>query len=200
MKQDDIEIIDHQLAYQGFFKLERYHLRHRLFNGDWSAPLTRELFERGHAAAVLPYDPVRDEIILIEQFRIGAINSGKRAWLIEIVAGIIETGETAEDVVRREAMEESGCPLQQLEPICDYYASPGGTSEQISLFCGRVDAADAGGIHGCSDEGEDIRVFTVSFTEALSMISDGRINSASPIMAIQWLTLHRERLRTLWQQ
>jgi len=198
MQSDDINILDHQLAYQGFFKLERYHLRHRLFNGNWSQPLTRELFERGHAAAVLPYDPDRDEVILIEQFRVGAIHSGANAWLTEIVAGIIEPGETAEAVVRREAIEESGCPLQQLEPICDYFVSPGGTSECISLFCGRVDATHAGGIHGRIDEGEDIRVFTVPFIEAQTMINDGRINSASPIMAIQWLSLNRDRLKTLW--
>jgi len=199
MKQEDIKILDHQLAYQGFFKLERYHLKHRLFNGGWSLPLTRELFERGHAAAVLPYDPVRDEIILIEQFRIGAIHSNQGAWLTEIVAGVIEVNETAEDVVRREALEESGCPLQQLELICNYYVSPGGTSEQLTLFCGRVDASLAGGIHGCQEEGEDIRVFTVPFTETLNMISDGRINSASPIIAIQWLSINRDRLRSIWQ-
>jgi ADP-ribose pyrophosphatase len=199
MKQDDIEILDHQLAYHGFFKLERYRLRHRLFNGNWSPPLVRELFERGHAAAVLPYDPVRDEIILIEQFRIGAIHTTESAWLIEIVAGIIEPGETAEDVIRREAIEESGCPIQQLEPICEYYVSPGGTSERLSLYCGQVDAIQAGGIHGCSAEGEDIRVFTVSFTDALTMVSDGRINSASPIIALLWLAQNRDRLRIGWQ-
>ena len=199
MKQDDIKILDHQVAYQGFFRLERYHLSHRLFNGDWSPPLTRELFERGHAVAVLPYDPVRDEIVLIEQFRIGAVHSNEGAWLIEIVAGVIETGETAEDVARREALEESGCSLQQLEPICTYYVSPGGTSEQLQLFCGRVDASLADGIHGCPEEGEDIRVFTVSFPEAMDMISDGRINSASPIIALQWLAMHRDHLRSMWQ-
>jgi len=199
MKQDNFEILDHKLAYHGFFKLERYQLKHRLFNGGWSQPLTRELFERGHAAAILPYDPLRDEIILIEQFRIGAIHTGTGAWLTEIVAGIIEPGETAEEVVRREAIEESGCPIQQLEPIFDYFVSPGGTSERISLYCGRVDASQAGGIHGCSNEGEDIRVFAVTFSEAQAMINDGRINSASPIMAIQWLTMNRDRLKALWQ-
>jgi len=199
MQQDDIKIISHKTAYQGFFKLEQFQLKHRLYNGRWSQTLTRELFERGHAAAVLPYDPIRDEIILIEQFRIGAIHTGAGAWLTEIVAGIIEPGETAEGVVRRESLEESGCPLQQLEPIFDYFVSPGGTSEKISLYCGQVDARQAGGIHGCSDEGEDIRVFTVPFTEAQAMINDGRINSASPIMAIQWLNMNRDRLKTLWQ-
>ena len=129
----------------------------------------------------------------------GAVRAGAGAWLTEIIAGIIEPGESAEDVVRREAIEESGCPILQLEPVCNFYASPGGTSERISLYCGRVDASRAGGIHGCSNEGEDIRVFTASFTETLAMIHDGRINSASPIMAIQWLSMNRDRLRTQWQ-
>lgn len=198
MTTKDVVILKNKTVYQGFFKIECYQLKHKLFNGAWSKVLTRESFERGHAAAVLPYDPIRDEIVLIEQFRIGAVHTGANAWLTEIVAGIIEKGETAQDVVRREAVEESGCLLQQLEPIYDYYVSPGGTSERISLFCGRVDSANVGGIHGCPEEGEDIRVFSIPFNKASAMIEDGRINSASPIMAILWLTLNRERLKKIW--
>ncbi len=199
MKQLEFKVIDHQLAYNGFFKLERYQLQHRLFAGPWSPAITREVFERGHAAAVIPYDPVTDQIILIEQFRIGAIHNPLGAWLTEIVAGIIEPGESAQDVAYREAIEETGCPLLELEHICNYFVSPGGTTETISLYCGRVVADNASGIHGCSEEGEDIRVFTCSFAEALTMISNGRINSASPIMALQWLALNRDRLRSQWQ-
>lgn len=198
MKKDDIEILSDETVYQGFFKIARYQLRHRLFKGGWSKRLSRELFQRGHAAAVLPYDPIRDEVILIEQFRIGALHADSGAWLTEIVAGMIEAGETAEDVARREAIEESGCPIQQLIPICDYFVSPGGTCERTSLFCGHVDTSHVGGIHGCSDEGEDIRSFAVSFPMAQAMISDGRINSASPIMAIQWLALNKDRVKSLW--
>lgn len=198
MKQLDFKIIKHELAYNGFFKLERYQLQHQLFAGPWSKTITREVFERGHAVAVLPYDPISDQIVLIEQFRIGAIHNADSAWLTEIVAGIIEPGESAEDVARREAIEETGCPLLDMERICHYFVSPGGTTETITLFCGRVDATSASGIHGCSDEDEDIRVFTCSYNEALAMISDGRINSASPIMALQWLALNRDRLRSKW--
>ncbi|MCW5618089.1 MAG: NUDIX domain-containing protein, partial [Nitrosomonas sp.] len=100
-----IDILDKKTCYQGFFRLDRYRLRHRLFNGEWSQPITRELFERGHAAAVLPYDPIRDEVILIEQFRIGALEAPGGPWLTEIIAGIIEAGETPEDVIKRESME-----------------------------------------------------------------------------------------------
>jgi len=199
MKQYAFEILDQHIAYDGFFQLVSYRLRHQLYRGGWSSPLNRELFERGHAVAVLPYDPLRDEIILIEQFRVGAIHAAHGAWLIEIVAGIIETGESPESVARREAIEESGCALQDIEKICEYFVSPGGTSETITLFCGRVDSSNAGGIYGCVDEGEDIRVFTCTFPEAMEMIRDGRINSASPIMALQWLALNRDRLRKHWQ-
>lgn len=199
MKPDTFEILDRHLAYDGFFQLASYRLRHQLYHGGWSEPLTRELFERGHAVAVLPYDPLRDEIILLEQFRVGAIHAERGAWLIEIVAGIIEAGETEENVARREAVEESGCPLLDIERICNYFVSPGGTSETITLYCGRVDSARAGGIHGRADEGEDIRVFTCAFDQAMEMIEDGRICSASPIIALQWLALNRERLRKRWQ-
>ena len=101
MANKDVEIIEKTICFQGFFRIERYRLRHHLFSGKWSQPIVRELFERGHAAAVLPYDPIRDEVILIEQFRIGAMNAPGGPWLLEIVAGIIEDNEQAEDVVKR---------------------------------------------------------------------------------------------------
>lgn len=196
--QPTVEIVEQRTCYQGFFRLEQYRLRHRLYDGGMSPLLGRELFERGHAAAVLPYDPVLDRVVLLEQFRIGALTAPGGPWLLEIVAGIIEPGESAAEVVRREMLEEAGCTLLALEPISEYLVSPGGTSERISLYCGWVDAAGAGGIHGLAAEGEDIRVSTVSFDEAWALLSAGRINSASPIIALQWLQLHRPRLRGLW--
>jgi ADP-ribose pyrophosphatase len=194
----EYQIIEHHVAYQGFFRLERYRLRHTLFRGGWSGVMTRELFERGHAAAVLPYDPRRDEVLLLEQFRIGALGARGGPWLVETVAGIIEPGEDAEQVVRREAVEESGCPVSDLVRICEYHVSPGGTSERITLYCGRVDAAGAGGVHGLDEEHEDIRVLAVPFGEAMTMVADGRIDSATPIIALQWLALNRGGLRRNW--
>lgn len=193
-----IDILDKKTCYQGFFRLDRYRLRHRLFNGEWSQPVTRELFERGHAAAVLPYDPIRDEVILIEQFRIGALEAPGGPWLTEIIAGIIEAGETPEDVIKRESMEEACCCITDLVPLYDYLVSPGGMTERIALFCGRVDATHASGIHGVTDEGEDIKVHAVSRETALNYLKTGRINSASAIIALQWLALHREQLLTQW--
>lgn len=194
----DVEIIDKTVCYQGFFRLEKYHLRHRLFSGEWSPLLTREMFERGHAAAVLPYDPVRDEIVLIEQFRPGAIDAPGGPWLMEIVAGMIETGETAEAVVKRESIEESGCIITDLIPLYDFLVSPGGTTERISLFCGRVDAAIADGIHGASEEGEDIKVHVVTFDTAMALLKSAKITAASAIIALQWLALNRDDVRARW--
>jgi ADP-ribose pyrophosphatase len=194
-----VEILDKTVCYDGFFRLERYRLRHRLFSGAWSRVLTRELFERGHAAAVLPYDPALDVVVLVEQFRIGAIEAPGSPWLLEVVAGIIDhAGETPEDVVRREAVEEANCQIQELIHIYNYFVSPGGTSERISLFCGKVDAAGAGGLYGLADEAEDIRVIVVPFAEAIEQLQAGKINSAAPIIALQWLQLNHDQLRARW--
>lgn len=193
-----VEIVQKETCYQGFFRLERYRLRHSLFRGGWSPELTRELLERGHAAAVLLYDPERDSVVLIEQFRIGALDAPGGPWLLEIVAGIIGEAETAAEVARRESAEEAGCRVLDLIPICEYFVSPGGTSERITVYCGRVDAAEAGGIHGLAHEGEDIRVHVVPFATAMEMLRTGRIDSASPIIALQWLALHREEVRQRW--
>ena len=198
-EQASVEILDKECSYRGFFRMEKYRLRHTLFRGGMSEPIERELFERGHAAAVLLYDPWRDEVVVLEQFRIGALAAPGGAWLLEIVAGIIEDGEEAEEVVRREAVEEAGATISELVFICDYLVSPGGTSERISLYCGRVDSSHLGGIHGLADEHEDIRVTTVGFETTWQWLQQGVINSASPIIALQWLAMNRPTLRERWQ-
>ncbi len=198
MIDTDVEVIEKETCYQGFFRIARYRLRHRLFNGQWSSELSREIFERGHAAAVLPYDPIRDEVILIEQFRPGALDAPGGPWLLEIVAGMIESGETAEDVVKRESMEEANCTVTDLIPLYDFLVSPGGTSERVALFCGRVDAKHAGGIFGAQHEGEDIKVHVVSLDTALALLQSGELNSASAIIALQWLALNRSQVRNAW--
>lgn len=198
MTRDDVDILDTETVWKGFFRMDRLRLRHRLFGGGWGQPITREVFERGHAAALLPYDPVRDEVVLIEQFRAGALTAGAEPWLVEIVAGIIEDGETAEDVVRRETVEEAGCEVTDIVPIMDVFTTPGGSSERIAIFCGRVDAQGIGGVHGLADEGEDIRVFTESLDEALARLADGGITNIIAVAALQWLALNREKLRREW--
>lgn len=131
MTDKQVDIIDQEIVYQGFFRLEKYRLRHTLFQGGWSKEIVRELFRRGDCVAVLLYDPIRDEVVLIEQFRIGAILRKKQAWLTEIVAGAVEPGENAEQVAIREAEEEAGCQIQELRLIREFYTTPGGASEWL---------------------------------------------------------------------
>jgi ADP-ribose pyrophosphatase len=200
VSKKQFEVLDKQTVYQGFFRLEQYTLKHTLFNGGWSQPITRELFRRGNCVAVLLYDPDRDEVVLIEQFRVGAVYEPQRAWLIEIVAGAIEDGETAEDVAYREAIEEAGCEIKELLEIQQFYTTPGGCSERITLFCGRVDSTAVGGVHGLVEEDEDIRVSAVKFADVFQMLEDGLIESGIPIIAIQWLYIHRDTLKTRWQE
>ncbi|WP_440995556.1 NUDIX domain-containing protein [Arhodomonas sp. SL1] len=195
----DYEIIDAEDAFQGYFRLRRYHLRHAQFRGGMGPVLTREVFERGHSVGILPYDPDRDQVVLVEQFRVGALDAPRGPWLMEIIAGIIEPGEPPEEVARREAVEEAGCEVGEILPIHRYLVSPGGTTEQQSLFCAHVDVTRlAGGVHGLAEEGEDILVHIMGFDEAMAMVEDGTIHAAMPLIALQWLALNRERVRDLW--
>lgn len=193
-----VKITQKELCYDGFFKMEHYRLKHTLFSGGWSKEMSREMLERGHAAALLPYDPISDSVVLVEQFRIGAVATTKSPWLFEVVAGIIEEGEDTEQVVRRESLEEAGLTVSAIEKIYDYLVSPGGTSERITLYCGKVDASIGSGIYGLEHEDEDIRSHVVSFNTAMEMLEQGSIDSATPIIALQWLAQNRERLRKLW--
>ena len=192
------ELVDHFVAFQGYFKVGRYSFRHSLFKGGQSRLIVREVFERGHAAAVLPYDPVRDEVILIRQFRAGSYVAGLHPWGWETVAGIIEEGEAPETVVRREAVEEAGLEIGDLIPMHNVIASPGAMSETCALFLGRVDTADAGGVFGLETEGEDILVRVVPFTEARAMLDRGEIDNATAVISLQWLALHRDDVRARW--
>ncbi|WP_031438726.1 NUDIX domain-containing protein [Methylobacter tundripaludum] len=192
------EILSTEIVYQGFFRVEKYRLKHTMFGGGWSSEITRELFMRGSCVAVLLYDPHADKVVLIEQFRTGAILNPDRAWLVEIVAGAIEEGEAAEEVAYRESLEEAGCEIQQLMVINEFYTTPGGSSEWITLFCGKVDSTHVGGIHGLDHEDEDILVRAVDFDKVYLMLENGEIESAIPIIAIQWLALNRQNLKLEW--
>lgn len=198
LDKNDVEIIARETLYRGFFSLNLYRFRHRLFNGDMSPEIKREIFERGHAAVLLPYDPVRDEVVLIEQLRIAAVDTSSSPWLLEMVAGMIEAGESVEDVCRREAQEEAGVVVGRCKPVLSYLASPGGTSERLSIMVGEVDATTAEGIHGLEEEHEDIRVHVVSREQAYRWVEEGAIDNAASVIALQWLALHHESLRKEW--
>ncbi len=191
MAADDYEIVARETGYDGFFRLDRLSVRFRRYDGGWSE-ITREVLERGHVAGVLLYDPARDKVVLVEQFRAPAVDAPGGPWLIETVAGIIEAGETPEDVARRETAEETSLAVGALERIGAFMLSPGGASEFITLFCGRVDSRDAGGVHGIDDE--DIRTVVMATDDALAAVADGRIVAANAVIALQWLALNRARL------
>ena len=198
--KNDVEIIARETLYSGFFSMELYRFRHRLFNGEMSGEIRREIFERGHAAVLLPFDPVRDEVVLVEQVRIAAYDTSETPWLLEMVAGMIEEGESVEDVARREALEEAGLAIGRTKPVLSYLASPGGTTERSSIMVGEVDATTAKGIHGLADENEDIRVHVVSREQAYQWVEEGLIDNAASVIALQWLQLHHQNLRNEWKK
>lgn len=189
-----VEVLERVERYEGFFGLSTFRLRHTLYRGGWSHEISRELFHRGACVAVLPYDPVRQEVLLIEQFRIGALGQKEPPWLTEIVAGGIEAGETPEDVAFREAGEEAGLALKTLHRIGSFFTSPGGTGERVTLFIGLVEGPLEGGLHGLAEEGEDIRSFVLTLSDAEKAVESGVVDSMIPAYAIQWLMSHRHIL------
>lgn len=193
-----VEIVEREACFRGFYALDRLHLRHEQFRGGMGPLISRELFVRHDAVCVLPYDPQLDRVVLIEQFRVGALDKSAHPWLLELVAGLIDKDESPEQVARREAEEEAGLTLGELWPVTAYYPSPGGSDERVHLFVGRCDSRGAGGIHGLAEEGEDIRVLVLSLDEAQAALADGRIDNAASIIALQWLALNREKVRQAW--
>ncbi len=193
-----VDLIDKRTVFDGYFQIHRYRLKFSLHEGGMSNIVDREVFERGQVAAVLPVDPQRDRVVLIEQFRIGPYAAGWDPWLLEGVAGIIEDGESPEEVAIREAREEAGCEITELVPMLHYLSSPGACTETVALFCGRVDASGAGGVHGLDEENEDIRVVVYGIEEALDMLRAGKIVNGKTIIALQWLALNYPQLKKRW--
>ncbi len=193
-----IEVLAQRKAFNGYFEVHEYILRHELFAGGMSAELTREVFERGRVVAVLPVDVAREKVVLIEQFRPGAYAADWQPWLLECVAGVVEEGEKNEDVARRETMEEANCEVKALVPIARYLSSPGACSETVDLYCARINAPDSVGIHGLESEGEDIRVSAISIQSAFDLLERGAFVNAKTIIAMQWLKLHWDELKARW--
>lgn len=202
--QKDVEILDKRTVFQGFFQINEYKMRHRLFRGGWSEVVTREMFERGHAVVVLPYDVNSDQLVLVEQIRLGAKPSSQSPWLLEAVAGMIGKDEQGDDenleqVARREALEEAGLSLGRLEPMLSYLSSPGGTTERIHLFLGELTAPVHPGIFGLAEEHEDIRVHVVTRNDAMALLAAGKIDNAATVIALQWLELHHSKISAAWR-
>lgn len=198
--QQDIEILNEEMLYSGFFKLKRIQFRHKLFAGGVSGLVTRELLVKGAASAVIAYDPVRDAVILVEQVRIGAYNPqlNSSPWLLELIAGMVEEGETPESVALRESEEEAGVQVKNLQHALSVWDSPGGVLERIHLFAGKVDSTQAQGLHGLADENEDIRVRVVSRETAYQWVCEGKIDNGIAVMGLQWLQLNYQDLRSRW--
>lgn len=196
---DDFRILAKSDLYRGFFAAVKYRVEHRRFDGGWTAPFEREVFERGDAACVLLFDPERDAVVLVQQFRLPAALAGvTNPWLLELVAGIIEPDEAPDEVVRREALEEAGIAVAELLPIASYLASPGACPERVWLFCGRVDSRSADGVHGLPDENEDIRVVVLPLAEAWAALADGRVDNAATMIALMWLRQNEAAVRAAW--
>lgn len=197
--KDDVVVEKREVLFQGFYRVDKLHLRHRQFAGGMGRLITREMFVRHPAVGVLIYDPESDEVLLIEQFRVGALDSA-HPWQYEIVAGLVEPGEALEDVARREALEEAGVTVGALEKVMDFLPSPGGSDEHFTLFVACADLGSAGGIHGLPEEGEDIRVNVMSANQAFAALQRGRINNAPCLIALQWLALNKPRLQARWKK
>lgn len=184
-------------AHAGFFAVNVHRLRHRRFDGGLSDPLTREVFVVGDAVTVLPYDPMRDRVLLIEQFRMGPFGRGDPLpWQLESIAGRIDPGETPEDAARREAVEEAGLVLGRLEKVAEYYPTPGAVAEYLYSYVALCDLPDGvAGVFGAEDEGEDIKGHLLDFNELVAVMAAGEIGNAPLLLTVLWLQRERERLR-----
>lgn len=192
--------IDLQAArqpYAQFFAVEEYDLRFPRFDGTASPPITRAVFVSGDAVTVLPYDPVRDLLLLIEQVRAGPLGRGDpNPWQLEAIAGRIDPHETPEDAARREAVEESGLTLGPLLPVAGYYPSPGAKTEFLYSYVAITTLSDdAAGVFGVEEEAEDIRGHLISFDRAMALVASGEIQNAPLLLTLLWLQRERDRLR-----
>lgn len=197
--QKDFSLDKQETLYNGFFKMYKLHLSHKTFSGE-KISIQRELFYRDDAVCVLLYDAENDAVVLVEQFRVGAYDSPEGPWLLELIAGIVEPGETPEDVAKRESQEEAGTDIGEIVPIIRFVPSSGGTREYIDLLCAQVNSEGVEGIHGLADEGEDIQVHTLAADDAFALVKSGKINNAPAIIALQWLQINREELQQRWKQ
>lgn len=194
-KQQDVEMLSEETLYKGHFHLKKIVFQHKLFKGGISGKVTRELVVKGEAAALIAYDPKLDNVVLVEQFRIGALDptSERSPWLLELVAGMIEEGQTAAEVAIREAEEEAGLKVEEVEHVLSVWNSPGGTSERLHIFLGLVDSRQVGGIYGLDEEDEEMLVHTISREKAYQWVCEGKIDNVISVIGLQWLELNRHK-------
>ncbi len=196
----DVERITLRRPYSRYFAVEEHVLRHRRFDGGMSETLERAVFASGDAVTILPFDPRRQLVLLIEQFRVGPLaRSDPSPWSLEAVAGRCDAGEGPEATARREALEEAGLALGRVERAMGYYSSPGVSSEHITAYVGEAALDDPkDGLHGLAAEDEDIRSVVVPLAGALALVDSGEINNAPLLLSLLWLQVHAERLTAAW--
>lgn len=196
----DVEATAIDRPYAAFFAIEEHRLRHRRFDGGWSPELRRAVFVSGDAVTVLPFDPQRRSVLLIEQFRVGPLaRRDPQPWFLEPVAGRCDAGETVEATARREAREEAGLELGRIERVAGYYPSPGITAEHITSFVGEADLGGAGGVHGLDSEDEDIRTLVLPLDAAVALVRAGAINNAPLLVTLLWLAAEAGPLAARWR-
>jgi nudix-type nucleoside diphosphatase (YffH/AdpP family) len=196
-EESDVAVEAFRQTYAGFFAVEEFDLRFRRFAGSMSRPVTRAVFLSGDAATVLPYDPARDRVLLIEQFRPGPFARGdSQPWMLEPIAGRIDPGESPEEAARREALEEAGIMLGDLLPIARYYPTPGAKAEYLYAFLGFADLPDrlAGGLGGAEEENEDIRLHLVPFERLMELLETGEAENGPLLLSALFLARHRGKL------
>lgn len=198
--RNDVVVEKEETLYDGFFKLKRLTLKHKLFAGGWSKPIVREMMVRDDAICVLLYDPVHDKVLLIEQFR-PCLPKHESPWLLELVAGMVEEGEADEDVARRESLEEAGVKVGRLEYMLKFVPSPGGLVEYLRMYAGEFDSTqvELDKAFGLEDEGEDIRLHLMSASDAIDLLKQ-EIDNGSTLLGLQWLALNKDDLRRKWCQ
>jgi ADP-ribose pyrophosphatase len=196
----DLQIVSQDVAFRRHLRLDVVRYRNRLYSGEWSGERVYDVLRRGGAVAIILYDPERDEVVLVEQFRLPPLIAGFSPWITEVVAGLVDKeGESNDAVARRESLEEAGAEIiGDLIPIQAYLPTPGNSDETVMLFCGRVDSSDAGGIHGLAEENEDIRVVVRTLAELETMVEAGQIETGHTLICLYWLFRHREELRRRW--
>lgn len=197
-QQVDVSVEQQHTAYRGFLRVDKLQIKHRLFEGGWSESIDRELLVKERAVGVMLFDPDLDNLVMVRQFRVGMLNQQESPWPLELVAGLVDTPESLEEVATREIREETGLEASELVKICQYFNSPGASTEHVTLYCSRVDSSKAGGIHGLDHEHEDIEVVVISVAEAEEALRTGAINNAMSVIALQWLALNKDALLRRW--
>ncbi|MDP8052238.1 ADP-ribose diphosphatase [Pasteurella atlantica] len=195
--QKDIEILREETVYKGHFELKKVFFRHKLYAGGMSGEVCRELLMKGAASVLIAYDPIKDNVVLIEQVRIGAYEpeSKKSPWLLELIAGMIDTNESPEEVAIRESKEEAGLTVENIQHALTVWDSPGGMAEKLHIYLGLVDTTNVGGIYGLEEENEDILVHIVSREIAYQWIEEGKIDNVIAVLGLQWLQLNYHKFK-----